>query len=204
MSTYGVLFVATEDELVSMFPGWSAPRDVPTTRVVFDLDAGKPKETAWWVPDTFVSDHPASPLPRELRRPAVPPVVPPEADEAFLEERAPKALRALPHACLRQFGPKDLRELVRHLVPDDPERPLRVAPDGTSIMAFPFGAVLGLSAYKSSADLAELAEQWAQRSADTGGELDPVKAHRILQILRALVAAASSAPGREIGLFCEM
>ena len=203
MSTYGVLFVATEDELALMFPGWSLPRAEPDLRTVFDLRLGKPVVAPWWVPDGFSSDHPASPLPRDLRRPAVPPVVPPEPDEAFLEERAPKALKSLPHACLRQFDSSDLVALVRHLVPDDELRPARVAPDNPAIVKLSSHAILGLSAYKSSADLAELAEQWAHLSSEHGTSLDPITTHRILQILRALVTVASQSVGRDVCLFCE-
>jgi hypothetical protein len=114
LATRTTLFVATDDDLRRLFPGWRYPSKGPLSRDALNPFTRTPMMVTSWdprPPDMPISARPSLYEPGE--RDTIPPVFLPETDhEHRLEEDAPIQLRALPHAVVMGIAVDELEALA--------------------------------------------------------------------------------------------
>ncbi|MBI5537367.1 MAG: hypothetical protein HY898_31885 [Deltaproteobacteria bacterium] len=187
MAIFVTLFAATEGELDRIFPGWPKPPEAPTLVRVDDPDTGEERTEKRWVPEGEVSASLLLADPQSAAE-VMAPVLEPESEyERHMEERAPRVLRTLPHACLKHLFGRHLDALASLLLGRPIEaRPARVTPDGFPIDRLAQEGMVALSRM-SPTDLPQLAERWARGPAKGfEGQADALWALRRVHALAVL------------------
>jgi hypothetical protein len=190
MAIYTTIFAATEADLRELFPGWSSPLAEPLLEQQINPFTKQPMMVKSWVPRASTDPGRAVDLSQlyESAAPILAPVVPPEGEFSgyaiTLEERAPRALRALPHASFKNVLGTHLLAIACAVGVESDGQPARVGPDGTQLDCLPRAAVSALAGL-AEGELPNLAERLVDEGFDDVGGADDV-----LRILRAVHALA--------------
>ena len=195
MGSNSTLFAATEEELFVLLPDWLVPRDKPIEKKRLNRFTPRAMLRPSWVPDEGTAATVPPAAAKKQLGPIIPSVIPPEGEfadyEASLEERAPKRLRTVPHACLRNVSGDHLASLATLLrIPPDP-RPVRVLPSGEVVDRLADGATRQIATLSDGA-LSRLAGKWAQDS-----KVAFPSADEALWVLRRVQALARLSAGTE-------
>lgn len=141
MGSYETFFVATDDELDALFPGWIAPR-ANRAREQTDSDGGIAEDVE---PDEDEPEPLGSPSFRDdVWGPRRPPIRPCENGyHEMMEQECPPGLAALPHYRTKNLWSLFDADRVAHLLLDTDEPgqtpPLRVGVEGDDDVPVVFG-----------------------------------------------------------------
>jgi hypothetical protein len=128
------LFVATDADLDACLPGWRLPLAEPRLVEQINPFTRESMTLRTWDPGRPPKAGPPRSIRDGRRRKAVPPILPPEGDEArWLEEKdTPALLRTLPHFAMWGVSYPPLRELLAVLeLPAAPPTPYLPGPEGS-------------------------------------------------------------------------
>jgi hypothetical protein len=201
MPTFVTLFAATDADLDRLLPGWPMASEEPLLVPGEDLFTGIKKVFKRWTAPAGALYGVAVPGFATPQSP-IAPVLAPESDyELNVEQGAPRALRACPHACVVNFFGDHLLSLGALLLGREVEgRPLRVGPDGLQLDGLAQEAVAELSAVRPE-ELPTLAARWCQDIA--AGFDDASEALWVLRRLHALARVCTESPARHLCLWVQ-